>query len=187
MKNLIFTVITVVSTLCAVAQNGGQYQENNSVRLAHAGKIGPHYYDTLYSLQSCTSILKFDYNGTVQDVVIPANGYALMDLGIVVAGKRKARTTTHCGDTDYGWVELNLSALPLVFNGAPALTYNKDNDYIIITGVVTEVSNVNHIKLRLSFDGGKTKKELALMFLDFSNQQTVYTYKIKRTDLLGLQ
>jgi len=86
MKILIFAIL-LATTLTTMAQNGGQYPENNSVKLEWSGVNVK-----ITNKQSCSSVIR--PSGTA-DV--------------------KAKNTTNCGNSDYGQVELTLIATPLKF------------------------------------------------------------------------
>lgn len=184
MKQLLILLLSVLISTAGFSQNGGQYFENNSVKVTVIAKSNG-YYAGVTSKQSCISDFKVAYT-TTTTINLPANGYGEVFLGTNFTGKVKVKAETQCGNTDYGWVEASLSLVPLTFVGNPIVSYDKTTDYVFIKIAITNVRNVKYLKFRVSFDEGRTKKPIGLVFLDYTNLDAVYTYKIKRTDILKL-
>jgi len=175
----------LISTASMAQGNGGQYQENNSVKLSLVAKVDG-YYAGITSKQACQSDFKFTYNNSSSDLNLASGAYTEIFLGANLTGKIKVKAETNCGNSDYGWVEINLSAMPLTFTSLPQVSYDKATDMVTIKISVADVVNVKHLKYRVSFDGGRTKKPLAIYMIDYSNPNATYTYRVKRTDILKL-
>jgi hypothetical protein len=148
MRILILALLIGIS-INGMAQNGGQYPENNSVKLEYigGGKV------KVTNKQAVTSIIRLNDSQTEGDLSIPANSFALYILptNLVTNIHIKAKCTTNAGNTDFGWVELYLSSLPLKFIG-----FDLINDYGPLVSVkfkVAEVINVHHFNILVSTDG----------------------------------
>jgi hypothetical protein len=185
MKHLILiSALLIGITFNGMTQNGGQFPENGSVKLEYtgSGKV------KVYNKQACEAVIKVNDGMTEANLTIPGNANVLYTIssGLTTNFTVKAKTTTNCGGTDFGNVEIFIASLPLTFTGNPIVTYDSKADKVFIKLSVSDVTNVKHIKLRVSFDGGRTKKQMGLVFLDFSNPNATYTYSISRTALLKL-
>jgi hypothetical protein len=148
MKHYIL-ILSLLITMDGMAQNGGQYPENNSVKLEYigGGKV------KVTNKQAVTSIIRLNDSQTEGDLPIPANSFALYILPptLVTNIHIKAKCTTNAGNTDFGWVELFLSSLPLKFVG-----FDLVNDYgplVTVKFKVAEVVNVHHFNILVSTDG----------------------------------
>lgn len=185
MKTMITGLLILISAASMAQGNGGQYYENNSVKLTLIAKVDG-YYAGITSKQSCQSDFKLSYSNNTSNINLAAGAYQEVFLGAGITGRVKVKADSQCGNTDYGWVEINLSAMPLTFTTNPIISYDKATDMVSVKITVADVINVNHLKYRISFDGGRTKKILALYMIDYSNPNATYTYRVKRTDVLKL-
>lgn len=178
MKHLIIAVITALCTLSTAAQNGGQYVENNSVKLQFAGLISGNYYVKIINKKSCTGWFKYDYNGQDKEFAIAANDDTLLKVGTSINGVIKVKNTTRCsGYNDNGWVELCLSVTPLRFVSSTA-KFLPDTDQILVEFTVADVSNIDRIVIEVSIDGGKTYRQLGLVWPDPLQPNKNYSVKI---------
>jgi hypothetical protein len=148
MKHLILAPLIGIS-INGMAQNGGQYPENNSVKLEYigGGKV------KVTNKQAVTSIIRLNDSQTEGDLSIPANSFALYILppNLLTNIHIKAKCTTNAGNTDFGWVELYLSSLPLKF-----VNFNLTNDYGTLCTAkftVADVVNVKQFYIFVSTDG----------------------------------
>ena len=117
----------VVTLLCLLSffgfsqnQNGGQFFENNSVRLYYLGYGSGIHSFRIVNKQSCQVLMrtKVDQEGAV-DMQTPANDSFIVSVPRPDPGNVKFRVKpeTACSqNTDMGWLELNTAgfALPLV-------------------------------------------------------------------------
>jgi hypothetical protein len=136
-------------TINGMAQNGGQYPENNSVKLEYigGGKV------KVTNKQAVTSIIRLNDSKTEGDLSIPASSFVIYILpnDLLTNIHIKAKCTTNAGNTDFGWVELFLSSLPLKFVG-----FDLVNDYgplCTVKFTVAEVVNVKQFYILTSTDG----------------------------------
>lgn len=184
MKKFFVALLMLVASF-TMAQNGGQYFENGSVKLILKSTSSGYYADVI-SKQDCQSDFELANTGnnTSSQFGMPAGDHREIFLGTTLSGKIKARALTRCGNTDYGWVEVDMSVTPMRFVGNPNATYDVASQSFIIKITVADVANVKHIIIRASFDSGRTKQNIGLVWLDFNNPNTTYTYKIKKSDLL---
>lgn len=148
MKHSILALLIGIS-INGMAQNGGQYPENNSVKLEYigGGKV------KVTNKQSCTAIIRLNDSETEGDLSIAGNSFVIYILpnDLLTNIHIKAKSTSNCNSPDFGWVELVLSSLPLKFVG-----FDLVNDYGTLCTVkfqVAEVDNVHHFNILVSTDG----------------------------------
>lgn len=147
MKHLSLALIGAFLFMAAHAQNGGQFPENSSVKLEFAG-----YGKTrVYNKQSCESSIRITYGGTNWDITVPGNSSQLVNTPI--PGKITAKALTNCGSTDFGLVELTITAqlLPVKFVSFKAVP--KGQNRVLIQFEVAEATNVQQFNVELSIDG----------------------------------
>ena len=148
MKYLIL-ICSLLMTFNGMAQNGGQFPENSSVKLEYIGGAKV----VVTNKQSCTSVIRLNDSQTEGDITIPGNSsfIYILPANLTTNIRVKAKNTTNCGSTDFGWVELYLSSLPLKFVG-----FDLVNDYgplVTVKFKVAEVVNVHHFNILVSTDG----------------------------------
>src|ERR1044072_1151851 len=172
MKYLIFALLSTI-VFNSMRQNGGQYPENNSVKLEYmgGGKI------KITNKQSCESIVHVNDSKTGANLLIAGNGsYTYQLTNDLTANVRfKAKNTTNCGNSDYGQVELFLSSLPLKFVSFDTKRISDTEFWVNFE--VAEVSNVNHFNIKASTDG-KVFKVITILFPDNAQPNRKYSVKI---------
>lgn len=141
MKTLIFSLL-MATTITGMAQNGGQFPENGSVKIQYAG--GRNF--NIYNKQSCSSQIEVKVNNNAVDTLltVPGNSFVIYTLPAVISPNNvdlKAKTTTNCGGTDFGYVELFVASLPVTFTSFNAALIS-GNQYQI----TFEVGNPSHVK-----------------------------------------
>lgn len=177
MKHLIIAVIMALCTLATTAQNGGQYPENDNIRLEWLGKVGANYFERIANKKSCAVTVKIEYNHTFTEVIIPAHGNYDLNLGpTLLSGVRAKTIQVNCGAPDNGWIEFSLTAMPMRFVSSNA-TYDKVKDEVLVTFTVADVTKIDRIIVELSVDGGKTYKQLGLVWPE--NIQGNKTYNVR--------
>lgn len=127
-----------------MAQNGGQYPENNSVKLEWVGTSVK-----VTNKQSCQSVMKVSYAQSEVDLTIAGNSSMIFMPPAAIA-TIKAKCTTNCGNTDFGWVELTLTAMPIRFT-----SFNLVKDYETLYTVkfsIDEAVNVHKYYIMVSKD-----------------------------------
>jgi hypothetical protein len=145
MKILILALLGSFLISTGMAQNGGQYPENNSVKLEWVGNSVK-----VTNKQLVESVIKVAYAQTEVDLTIAANSSVLFMPPAPVA-TIKAKCLTNAGSTDFGWVELSLSAMPTKF-----VSYDFQaigNKEVLVTFETAETSNVKKYNILISFDG----------------------------------
>lgn len=187
MKHLIIAVIAALCTLSTTAQNGGQYPENDNIRLEWAGKIGLNYFERIVNKKSCAVTIKVEYDGNITNITIPANSNYMFDCGPVLLSNLKAKTIQlNCGSPDNGWVEFCLTAMSLRFVSSSA-TYDKGKDEVLVTFTVADVSNIDRIIVELSVDGGKTYKQLGLVWPEALQGNKTYSVRISAAAIRAIK
>jgi hypothetical protein len=120
-KFLIFTLLSLISFISfSQNQNGGQFNENNSVRLQYMGYSSGTHTFKIVNKQNCQVNLrtKIDQESPIDMPTLPNDSFYVnvprTNPGNV---KFRVKTETACSQNiDMGWIELNTSgfALPLV-------------------------------------------------------------------------
>lgn len=145
MKFLILALLGSFLINTGMAQNGGQYPENGSVKLEWVGTSVK-----VTNKQTCESIIKVSYAQSDVDLTIAGNSSVIFMPPAAVA-TIKAKSTTNCGGTDFGQVELHLSAMPLKFVSYDFTAVG--NKEVLATFETAETSNVSKYYVLISTDG----------------------------------
>lgn len=145
MKNLITSLLGTLLMMTGVAQNGGQYPENNSVKLEWAGTSVK-----VTNKQSCESVIRISYAQSDVNLTIPGNSSMIFMPPVAVAAI-KAKNTTNCGNSDFGVVELNLTAMPTKFVSYDFTPIG--NKEVVVTFETAETSNIRTFRILVSTDG----------------------------------
>jgi hypothetical protein len=176
MKKIFLALWLTISTLFAIAQNGGQFNENNGLRLDYAGvQSGTHYVQITNKLNKQV-LVKVDYAGQFTEVTIPANGVHMWPLGNNPVSFLIRAKNLYCTSNDCGWVELCLTGLPVKFTNFTCRHLSGDD--FLIDFVIAEASNVKQFNVQLSLDG-KTYKDIAVVWPDTLQPNKKYSIKVK--------
>lgn len=179
-------VITALCTLTSTAQNGGQYEQNNAVRLQFMGTINGDLYVKVTNRIAYVSDFRFDYNGNGSTFTLKANSDTLIKMGKNINGIVKVRNLSSRPHVDNGWVELCLVVTPLRFVSSTA-RYLEDTDEIVVDFTVADVSNIDKIVVEISVDGGKTYKQLGLVWPEPLKINKLYSVKISAARVRALK
>jgi hypothetical protein len=144
MKHLILALLIGIN-INGMAQNGGQYPENNSVKLEWSGTSV-----LVTNKQSCESVIRVSYAQSDVDLTIPGNSSVIFMPPAAVA-TIKAKNTTNCGSSDFGQVELSLSAMPVKFVSFDFTPVG--NKEVSVTFETAETSNIKMYYILISRDG----------------------------------
>lgn len=184
MKHLIFAVITALCTLTSAAQNGGQSEQNNAVRLTFMGLINGNFYVKVTNRLIVTSQFKFDNTKTTSTFNLGGFKDTLINMGKSINGIVKVKNNNPFPGVDNGWVEICLVVSPLRFVSSRA-TYLEDTDELKIEFTVADVSNISRIDLEVSIDG-KTYYPLALTFPEPLKENKSYYIKLPANRIRAL-
>lgn len=171
MKQLI-TCILMMLTIAVYSQNGGQSQENNSVKLEYAGASQTK----LTNKQAGgAAVITVKYNNASTDYTVAALSSIL--LSTPIAGKITAKTTTNWGDADFGLVELTLTAqlLPVKFVSLKVAPLG--NNEALVEFEIAEATNVSKFNIQASSDG-KTWRNVTVVLPDNIQPNRLYQAKI---------
>lgn len=144
MRTLILALLLGIG-IFSMAQNGGQYPENNSVKLEWVGNSVK-----VTNKQSCESIIRVSYAQSDVNLTIAGNSSIIFMPPAAIA-TIKAKNTTNCGNSDFGLVELTLIVTPVKFasfNFAPL-----GNKEVLVTFTTSETSNIRVYRILISTDG----------------------------------
>lgn len=145
MKHLILSLLGTILIMTSMAQNGGQYPENNSVKLEWIGTSVK-----VTHKQGCDGQVRLNYATSNVDVAIPANS-SIIFMPPVGTATIKAKALTNCGSTDFGWVELSLTAMPVKFASFDFTPVG--NKEVSVTFETAETSNIGRYYILISRDG----------------------------------
>ena len=170
--NLIFALLLAIN-ISGMAQNGGQFPENGSVKLEYVGggKV------KVYNKQSCEAVIKVNDSQTEELLTIASNSWALFSIsnGLTTNFTVKAKTTTNCGGTDFGNVELFIASLPLKFVSFNT-TRISDTEFWV-NFEIAEAVNVKQFNIKASPDG-KVYRTITILFPDEIQPNRKYSVKV---------
>ena len=119
MKTVIALLLSLLS-LAATAQNGGQYFENNVIKIQYLGFVDGAHIFKICNKQSCTARIRTRVDqDPVTDIQVAANDCVQASV-IKPIGPNllfRAKSETSCiSNPDMGWLEINtaLVTLPLI-------------------------------------------------------------------------
>jgi hypothetical protein len=189
MKNLILSLMGMLCINLAFSQtplgNGGQANENASIKIEFAGFFGTQTIIKATNKQSCIATAKFSNTGngsTTQYKTLPANGSDTIHIliPIVKNAKVQANMESGCNGFESGVVELKLDlvAMPLKFISFNLERINDTDCYVIFE--VAEVLNVQSINIKVSIDG-----KIYKVFASLKPDQTYYKVLLNLKDFVN--
>lgn len=126
MKKLSIFLISCLITIFLKAQNGGQFNENNALRIEVASVVNGVVTVKVTNKQSCRAEVEIT-NASVTKFKVNAHDFKLITLNSgATFTKVKPKTNCNPGCTDMGWLELVITALPIRAGSVTAL-YVGDN------------------------------------------------------------
>jgi hypothetical protein len=171
MKHLIIALLTAIS-ISSFAQNGGQFPENGSVKLEYigGGKV------MVYNKQSCEAVINVKDGIAESNLTVPGNSYGVYTIsaGLTSNFIVKAKTTTNCGGTDFGNVELFIASLPVTFTSIGTEFISYGNYWVNFE--IADPKNVKQYNIQVSYDGGKSWVNKALLWPEDSKSK--YSVKV---------
>ncbi len=153
MKHLIFALVGSFLISTTIAQNGGQYQENNALKLQFLGMInGINYAKVINKVgEGCS----FRVNNSKTEAVVwisKNSSYTFaLPAGDLSKMKIKAKSTDNCDCTDHGWVELVFTSLPVTFYDVWASRISGNTFWV--NWQVGDQRNISHYNIQRSKDG----------------------------------
>lgn len=145
MKKVILALLGTILMATVTGQNGGQFPENNSVKLEWIGTSVK-----VTHKQACDGQVRLNYSTSDVDIAIPANS-SIIFMPPAGTATIKAKALTNCGSTDFGWVELSLSAMPVKFVSFDFEAIG--NKEVLVTFETAETSNIKQFNVLISTDG----------------------------------
>ena len=158
---LIFTLLCLLSFF-GYSQNGGQFPENNVIKVEYLGYFNGNHTARVCNKQSCEARIrtKADQDPAV-DVIVPANGCVVVTVARPTSASVlfRAKAETSCPsftNPDMGWLETNFinSVLNLV----------EGNNIVVVRGPN---------KLEMSIIGGILKSSYGM--LDYIEHVRIYS------------
>lgn len=162
MKRSVFMVAIMLLSITTFAQNGGQYAENNSVKIRQLISTVPgKVVIEVTNKQSCEAIERISWDNKKRDKSILT--VDTFQIPVPLGGRIQVKTETNCGFADFG--QLELSIIP----GLPIDNLTIDgkwlNDNTIkLTLHIGEVTGTdNHITVRIKGKSGKVYNPVILL------------------------
>lgn len=156
-----------LSSVFGYSQNGGQFNENNVLKVDYVGYNNGNHIFKIINKINCVLGVKIDKNGItssqtmmgLQETVIVVTAPQTPQINI----KAKRETGAQCQQNpDNGWVELQSSiVLPIKFGGIVATKVNPN--LIKVTFDVEEDHTIKSYGIMLSPDG-KNFKRIHVLF-----------------------
>jgi hypothetical protein len=178
MKQLTICAFLLMATSMTMAQNGGQFPENGSVKLEYAGggKV------KIYNKQSCESVIKVNDGMTEALLNISGNSYSLFTIsnGLTTNFTVKAKTTTNCGGTDFGLVELFIASLPVTFTSINAQRISGNQFWVNFS--IADPKNVKQYNVQRSVDNGRTWQTITVLWPEENATTNNYSIKVNLTN-----
>jgi hypothetical protein len=161
MKKSVIIAILALLTMTSYAQNGGQYAENNSVKIKQlvstvTGKIVIE----VTNKQSCEANIRLSYDNKKREKLVAT--VDTFQIPFPVSGKIQAKTETNCGFADFGQLELS------VIIGLPIDNLTIEGRWLTSTKIllklnIGEVTGTdNYITVRIRGKSGKVYNPVVL-------------------------
>jgi len=157
MKSFLISTLLCLFTLLGHSQNGGQYFENNVIKVEYLGYQGGSHLVRVCNKQTCKARIrtKVDQDPAV-DIQVPANSCLVLSINkpstLPIVFRAKAETAC-IRNPDMGWLELELplEALPIKFKSFQARKVDRNTIQVIFEA--EEDSSIRYYRIMLSFDG----------------------------------
>jgi hypothetical protein len=150
MRTILLTV-SLIASLFTNAQNGGQSNESNSLKLEQIGYANGKAIIRITNKQACSSNVEVKFNGNTSVDQVNGNSMDTILILVAIGTKVKAKPLTGCGSFDNGNIELSITAptLPVKF-----LSYGATaNDKTVVLQWITEEEQVSHYIIQESGNG----------------------------------
>lgn len=181
MKTIFLICLLLTSSIITCySQNGGQLNENPSVKMEYVSVING--VTTLKITNKQNGVVEIQTKAGNEERVKSYNALSADTIKFVgLTGtnvKIQSKALTNLGTTDYGNVELflNINSLPVKFvSFKSVLTPDGDAQ---ITFEIAEAVNVKQFNVKMSKDG-KTWQTVAIIFPDELQPNRIYSTKVK--------
>jgi hypothetical protein len=171
----------ILSALVGSAQNGGQSNENSSVKIEQTGfTTSGKAIIKVSNKQTCPANIRLSHGNTQRVKSIHGVGNDTFQITVTNNTKIQAKTETNCGSADFGQVELRIvgSTLPVKFTDISGRRI--DDATIQLTFKAEEDNTIKHYVIMVSFDGGKTYTQKMLVFPNGIDGFKTYTVTLKK-------
>jgi hypothetical protein len=166
MKTVLLSLMLMCSVFC-YSQNGGQFNENNVLKIDYVGYSNGNHVFKIINKVSCDLGVKIDKMGATSSQLMTP----LQETVVLVTApqspqitlKAKRESGANCRQNpDNGWVELQSSiVLPITFGGITATKISPN--LIKLTFDVEEDHTIKNYGIMLSPDG-KNFKRIQILF-----------------------
>ena len=136
MKKFLILILFLISSFFGFSQNGGQFFENNVIKVEYLGYFNGNHTAKVCNKQTCQARIrtKADQDPAV-DVIVPPNGCVIVLVArpssTSVLFRAKAETSCpNFTNPDMGWLETNfISAVLNLTDGNPIRIIREENKY----------------------------------------------------------
>ncbi len=176
MKQLCLLLFMITTWLMSSAQNGGQYAENNSVKVEQlVGLVNSKMQVKVYNKQDCNVTIRISYGNTHINVFVSSNSSKVVLIPLNIT-KIQVKTETNCGCADFGQVELQLNkSLPITFK---YLNVTRIGNEYNVTFEASSTDGEGQFNIQVSSDGINFKT-VAIILPDPIVVNKIYNIKIK--------
>jgi hypothetical protein len=115
MKHLLFFILLFFTSVFVKGQNGGQFPENNVIRVEYIGYFNGNHVAKVCNKQNCEARIrtKAEQDRAI-DVLVPADSCITIlvprPTSTAILFRAKAETSCrNCTNPDMGWVEINFA------------------------------------------------------------------------------
>lgn len=180
MKKLLLCFLVSLLSLTGWAQNGGQANANDFLRIDYVGYSNGSHVFKIKNLQPCMEVVRYSFGGSSQNdtvVIFPYEAvYVSYPASQLTTVSAKAKVTDLCGVSapDRGWVEVSSlgNVLQAKFVRYKVEKINAKQVRLVFT--VDEDVSIDHYNIKLSRDG-KTFKTVKVLFPNGVQETRTYT------------
>lgn len=174
----------MVASLFARSQTYPLISENNIVKVESLGWSYPNYVIKVTNKGNCNTTFRINYLTGTKDTTLSANAVAVIKLSNVSPTAtyiRVKRTSggscvSNCSES-YVYVGITNTALAIKFKSFSAQRISADSVKIVFES--EEDNTIEYYVARISLDGGKTWKEVAIVMPDGIIGSKTYSVTIK--------
>lgn len=164
MKKYILGILSLALMTSSFAQNGGQLNENSSLKIEFAGFYNGQTVIKATNKQSCSATAKFTFTGGgsgTQYKALPANGFDTVRMLIPITSNAKVQANMESGCQNYetGVVELKLNLTAMPVTGLETFDEKLDNQgNLLFTWTSYTETNNKQYELEMSTDAINFKR-----------------------------
>lgn len=185
MKKLSLLAVCISIAIVAFSQNGGQANENPSVKIEQVAVAGSYTIVRVTNKQACQADIRVTSGGDQFVKSIAPGATDTFWVETPPSMRIQARTETNCGTTDFGQVELTVTGGPgggggpLAIKSLFANMTKLSNGSYKLTIYSDEDDTINYYNIDVDFGDGKPVRR-TLLFPDGLVGSKKYTVILKK-------